>query len=272
MPNLCVCQGWNTPASNDSLKIAFVEFAVGQLNNEIEEKIEKSMQENQRPPFRRSCIRLYATRFDNVHERQVRSHGSLTTSMDIYVPAGDVVEQDEDVFHVEIESHELQGQRSLNMKLIDFDRMTQYGKYGVCADQGVPLRLCICSKPKSSREFYPRLITQQKIFFLGQKPLVKKINECVFLLKRQHFEIQSASARPQSFGFELVNACFDVSFNVSIDSTTNNIKLSRKCPFIVKLTAASVHFFLSAKKDIVEWEISMEVNVKILSTTKTSPA
>ena len=41
-PNLCVCEGWDSPTTNDSSKISIVEFAVGELNNLVLAQFAKS--------------------------------------------------------------------------------------------------------------------------------------------------------------------------------------------------------------------------------------
>ncbi|KAK3711156.1 hypothetical protein QZH41_006521 [Actinostola sp. cb2023] len=261
MPNLCVCEGWDTPATNDSFKIAFVEFAVGQLNNLLEEQFQKSLQQNRSSIIQRSCVRLYAVRFGSVRERQDSARGSLVTSMDIYVPAGNVVSQKEDVFHVEIESHQFPGKPSLNMRLLHFDRMTMYGKYGVCADQGVSLKLCVCSSPQGPTSPHPT-------HFLGRKPTVTKIDKCVFLLTRQHVERDRASPRPLVFAYELVNICLDKRLIVSVEAKLYNIKLSRNVPFKVGVPPGSTTFVLSAKKDYEHWKSSIDVTVKTHTDVK----
>ena len=57
--------------------------------------------------------------------------------MDIRVAAGDVVPQREDIFQVEVWTREIIGDKSLQMKLLSYDRLTLFGKYAACADQNV---------------------------------------------------------------------------------------------------------------------------------------
>ena len=261
-PNLCVCEGWDSPTTNDSSKISIVEFAVGELNNLVLAQFAKSANGNRnRYPILRACQRLRPLRFENVRERNSRSDGGLITSLDIYFQAGNVVNHDEDIFHVEVKSRELANQYSLEMELVHYDRLTLYGKYDACADQGVHLKLCICSERKEKRSLTTKL---EKVpwlkytNFLFKKAKVRKIGdiECLFLIKRNH-----SSGR--SVAFEIENTCSDEMFTMKISAKIVNVRLSRELPFKITVQAGSIKFAFSAQIEIDYWNTSIEVIVDV---------
>lgn len=261
-PNLCVCEGWDSPTTNDSTKIAIVEFAVGELNNMILTQFTKAANSRAKiHPVFSACQRLRPLRFENVRERNSKSDGALITSFDIYFQAGNVVKHGEDVFHVEVKSIDMNNQNSLEMELVHFDRLTLYGKYEVCADQGVQLKLCICSKNQDQTSSTTQLGEAPWVHyttFLFNRPKARNIGDskCLFLIKRNHSE-------GQSIAFEVANTCLDENFTLEISAEFNNLRLSRKLPFQMSVRAGSIKFAFSARIDTDFWSTSLEVSVNV---------
>ena len=141
LPNLCVCERWDIPVKNETTQVGILEFAVGTLNGKINEQRRVTRKEAIKQPSR-NCQHLVPLYFRNVLERNI---GALKiTMLDFVVPSGKGAEQTEDIFHVEVSSKIDPQQNSREMKLLSYDRLSQYGKYRVCADRGVDIRLCIC--------------------------------------------------------------------------------------------------------------------------------
>lgn len=258
-PNLCVCEGWDSPTSNDSFKIAIAEFAVGKLNDMIQ-KYYGELESETRNVIK-SCQRIQPVRFENVRERNSKLDGSLITSMDIIVKAGTAVEHKEDIFHLEVQSQELPNQISLEMKLLNFERITLYGKYKQCADKGVPLKLCICStgnKQVKTKKNAMALYKQSR--FLGTSLYCKSVlsKSCLLLCKRNH-------GGGKSVAVEIANSCFDIHFTVRIIlKTVKNFKLSRTCPFELEVPPNNVRFVLSGRKDIGYWSSTFIIRTEIV--------
>ena len=258
-PNLCVCEGWDSPTTNDSSKISMVEFAVGELNNLVLAQFAKSTNGNRhRYPILRACQRLRPLRFENVRERSSKSDGALITSFDIYFQAGNVVNQDEDIFHVEVKSRELANQYSLEMELVHYDRLTLYGKYHVCADQGVHLKLCICSERKMMTKLEKVPWPHYTTFLFNKKANVRKIGgiACLLLIKRNH-------SSGQSVAFEIANTCPHEMFTMKISAEIENLRLSRELPFKITVQAGSIKFAFSAQVEIDQWNTFIEVTVDV---------
>lgn len=261
-PNLCVCEGWDSPTTNDSLKISMVEFAVGQLNNMVQEQFAKSAKgKTKMYPILHACERLRPLRFENVRERNSKSDGGLITSFDIYFKAGNVVNQEEDIIHVEVKSKELANQNSLQMELVHYDRLTLFGKYDACADEGVNLKLCICSRSKNKKSSIANLEEVpwlEYTTFLFKRAKARHIGdiECLFLIKRNY-------SSGISVAFEIANTCLNEMFTLKISVDFDNMRLSRTLPFKTNVQAGSIKFAFSARAEIDYWDTFIDVTVDI---------
>ena len=268
-PNLCVCEGWDVPADNDTSRMPIAEFAIGQLNNRIQEQYQEglSLKANTRArtgKIRRSCQSLLPLWFENVRERNSKTDGSLITSMDIRVAAGDVVPQREDIFHVEVWTREIKGNKSLQMKLLSYDRLTLFGKYAVCADHNVELKLCVCfqNAKKTRSEITPQSLEGWKRF--GQRPVVKNVSNtrCLRLITWSYDDKNSKA-------YEIANVCRNQSYRVKIRAEeASNVKFSRQLPFHLDVKPARVLFVLSVRRHISYWDAQVEIAVTVDNEVK----
>ena len=264
-PNLCVCEGWDSPADNDTSRVPIAEFAIGELNNRLQEQYEKllSPQENSKvsvEKFKRSCQRLQPLWFENVRERNSKMDGTLVTSMDIRVASGDIVSQREDIFHVEVEAKEISGLWSLYMKLLTYDRLTLFGKYKACADDGVELKLCVCSRNSSKTRsgFASEALKGWEYF--GQRSVLKKIRNksCLWLIIRRY---STANA------YEVANFCSHQTYQVEVDAEEPNMKFSRQFSLTVEVKPGRVIFVFSVGKDPSSWEAQEDFSEFVVTAT-----
>ena len=267
-PNLCVCEGWDIPADNDTSRVAIAEFAIGELNNRLQEQYEKllSPQENSKvsaEKFKRSCQRLQPFWFENVRERNSKTDGWLITTMDIRVAAGNLVSQREDLFHVEVETKEISGQRSLDMKLLTYDRLTLFGKYKTCADDGVELKLCVCSQNASKTRSGFASESPERWEYFGQRPVLKNISEksCLWLVIRRYSKTNA---------YEVENFCPDQSYRVKVDAKASNMKFSRQLPLTLEIKPGRVTFVFSVGKHLSFWEAEISVTATVENETDTT--
>lgn len=148
------------------------------------------------------------------------------------------------------------------MELVDFDRLTLYGKYRKCADVGVQLRLCICSESKdiAPTTRLEKIPWKEYTTFLSQNPKASNVGEskCLSLIKRIHSE-------GQSIAIEVANSCKDDDFSLEISATYENLRLSRKLPFTISIPAGSIKFAFSARVETDYWSTNLEVTVTIRS-------
>ena len=267
-PNLCVCEGWDIPADNDTGRIPIAAFAVGELNNRLQEQYNKvfSLRQNTQDDaeiIKRSCKRLEPLWFENVRERNSKTDGSLITSMDIGVKSGDVVSQHQDIFHVEVKTKEISEQRSLNMTLLTYDRLTLFGKYKMCADDGVELKLCVCSRNASKISL--AVESHKRWEHFGQRPVFKNISNkpCLWLMIRRYSKANS---------YEVANFCPGKSFRVKVDAEASNMKFSRQLPLTLDAKPGEVIFAFSVGKHLSYWdaEISITATVENESSHETT--
>ena len=250
LPNLCVCEGWDVPANNDTSRIPIAEFAMGQLNNLLENQIQNI--------YERSCQRLQPLWFENIRERNSKKDGSLITSMDIRVKAGDVVPQREDIFHVEVMTREMFGENSLQMTLVSFDRLTLFGKYAECADNDVDLKLCVCSQKAIQKKLMVAFSSEHWVHF-GQRPVVRKLNNtnCLWL-------ITWPFAKNTSNTYEVANLCHSQTYRVKIYvKKVSYIKFSCELPVTLIVAPGNVLFAFSVRKHISYWNTHIEVNTEV---------
>lgn len=250
LPNLCVCEGWDVPADNDSSRIPIAEFAIGQLNSRLAEQIQNVSE--------RSCQRLQPLWFENIRERNSKVDRSLITSMDIRVKAGDVAPQREDIFHVEVMTREKFGEKSLQMTLISFDRLTLFGKYADCADNGVDLKLCVCSQTAKQKKSIGAFSSEDWVHF-GQRPAVRKLHNttCLFLIIR-------AFAKNKSNAYEVANLCRGQTYRVKLYvEQVTNMKFSCEVPLTLTVTPGNVLFAFSVRKHVSYWDANIKVTTEV---------
>lgn len=265
-PNLCVCEGWDTPVKNDDMKLALVEYAVGMLNDKLDKQLIEGSKGSERTLYPRSCLRLRAVGYNDVRER--RDSTFLYTSMLILVGAANLKEKE--TFNVEVQSRDADSRRSLDIKLNHFDRLSRYGSYGACADKGVSLKLCTCSSaPKEQNQTSDRLNVTQLMApsgreYLGSQtitPLKVGKQGCLYLITRSHKKI--------SYAYELANVCHRQVFKVKIDVRSNDVELSLEGPFIVDVPIG-IRFIFSARvtKVGLKDKAVIEVNVTLAAGRK----
>ena len=179
--------------------------------------------------------------------------------MDIRVAAGDVVPQKEDIFHVEVITREILGEESLQMELLDYDRLTLYGKYAVCADDSVQLKLCVCSQdPSEGRPNIAPLSPKGWVHF-GEHPAVRKFDStnCLQFVTWSY-------GKKSSNAYELANLCHGQSYRVKIEAAkASNVRFSRKLPLYLEIKPDSALFALSARKHVSYWDAEVEISATI---------
>ena len=216
-------------------------------------------------PILRACQRLRPLRFENVRERNSKSDGALITNFDVYFQSGSVVKHEEDIFHVEVKSKDILNQNSLEMELVHFDRLTLFGKYEVCADEGVQLKLCICSERKDHEILTTQLqkapwVDYTTVLFKNAKARKIGDSECLYVIKRNH-------SSGQSIAFEVANTCPDENFTLKIWAEFENLRLSKKLPFEMSVQARNIKFAFSARTETVYWDTRIDVTVDVKSKT-----
>lgn len=116
-PNFCICEGWDTPVASSTAQVALAEFAIGQLNNQIQNALLETRGNEpagESPILFGSCQRLHMRSIKNVRQRQTPK-GTMITTIDVNVQSGTIVDQEE-LFTVQVESTQKANRSSFDMK------------------------------------------------------------------------------------------------------------------------------------------------------------
>ena len=116
-PNFCICEGWDIPVENSTAQVALAEFAIGQLNNQLQSSLLKSRGSepaSEYPLLFGSCQRLKLQSIKNVRTRQT-AKGTVITTIDVKVQSGTIVDQEE-LITVQVESAQKADRSSFDMR------------------------------------------------------------------------------------------------------------------------------------------------------------
>lgn len=264
VPNYCICEGWDIPVENSIAQLALAEFAIGQLNNQIQDALlaSRSHDDPSRRAFFGRCQRLRIQSIGNVRQRQT-AEGTLVTTMDAKVQSGNIVDQEELVM-LQVESNQRTGKTSFEMKLVSFNRISEYGFYKQCADPEVNLKLCVCNKPETVTS--SSTITSSVREVVGPKAKVKAMrNPCLVLIKRSYNENVDREDYVGLRVFEMANICRKRQFTVTVNSETENLRSSTEMPMVLTLRARSVYFVATMMTEVGYYKFKLQLRVRIVS-------
>ncbi|XP_072043228.1 uncharacterized protein [Amphiura filiformis] len=147
----CICEEGHTShkISNDTRVKVLADFALGEINNILQDQF-VSANKDSASGFG-SCVRLVGKWIDNVQETLMSN--STVIELDVHLAAGSGAPQSEDKFFVVIqvnskspsEGQEDSDEDGSAIHLIHYERVSTYGIYDECRDEGVEGKLCICS-------------------------------------------------------------------------------------------------------------------------------
>lgn len=265
LPNLCVCEGWDMETLNNTAQVSVLDFAVGQLNNKIQD-YQKNVRHSKQVPF---CMKLVPLYFSNVRERNEGEY--LLTSLDFVTAPGRGADQSYEVFHVEVRSEIKNAGKSLNMTLLNFDRISKYGPYRSCGDKNIDMRLCVCdiehSKEKITIERYVlRELMHHPTHTEYDLKVMKetKTSPCIFLRMLSYPETTSSDDSIFSASFEVSNMCSS-DLNVSLYLELDNMKYSTLQPLNCILSPYSTRYMGSVIRTVPYWDSdieSMDISIK----------
>ena len=267
----CICAGHYIPVENSTLQVLIAQFAIGQLNNMIQNSLMKS--ENQQRSMHRShflfgsCQRLRIQKFANMRERTTKS-GWISATMDINVQTGNIVKQKE-VFTVNVEYKE-SANGSLEMELTSFERHSTYGFYDQCADRHVSLKLCVCNKNSTFRlakineptKFDLMLNKIHAIYeIIGVSADIRNVSSCLVLIERSHHTTRKKKQFLELKIYEIANICDSQSFTVHVDVVeSNRVTSSAKLPMMLTLAPRTLYFVTGLK---AEGHYEQKLNLRI---------
>ena len=243
---VCKCEGWEKRFPDGDKRFMWLaEFAVGNINNNIQEQYLRGSREIKGYG---NCQRLTGKNVSKIRQRS--EGGNFFTTMDVTVSPGN------EIFEVQFQHSQNMKERSAFVKMTQRDRVTIYRHFSKCADTTVSLGLCVCDhgnyhkRPtKQKLHKWVTIKTRQDMLELisfsnsfGVETKVKDIHDgCLLLIYRNH--------RRRSTSFEISNTCNDRTYNVTISViNARQYFLSRRTPFSILVQQRTVSFLLIANR------------------------
>ncbi|XP_031571982.1 uncharacterized protein LOC116306089 [Actinia tenebrosa] len=253
---LCICKGNEKWFSDNDAHFTWVaEFAIGELNNQIQRLYSMGMRNTSTVGGFGNCQRLVGKRFKKVHLREDDKNFFVT--MDITTSPVNVEFQ----VHVKYPKTPASFKRRFTKKtlfarLLNFRRLTTYQDYHECKDPYVSIQLCVCKRsifnnavergkssmwkwttmdsPKAVHEVMRRqgnLGANQKIVNLDD-------SDCLYLISRSYAN--------QTLVYEVGNACTERRYMVHFTGhSVSKVQPSVSFPFTVDVKPLTLHFILT---------------------------
>ena len=270
LPSLCICEGWDSPARNNTAQTGVLEFAVGTLNNMIDSQRQDGNGDKLIKQW--NCHRLIASSFKNVRERSHK--GDLITTLDFTVDSGRGSGQREDVFHVEVRTSITRSSKSRNMVLLSYDRMSQFGIYRQCKDPGVNAKLCVCSLKGFQKLDSHKLLlddgsisisallrNQHRLYNIPTRYTIKQSTEskCIFLSTKEFTDEAENVDGSFTSVVEIINICSNASIGIYLTIDTNNCQTSHNFPMTITAKPQSIHFVSVVIRTVWYWRSSYRI-------------
>ncbi|XP_033127489.1 uncharacterized protein LOC117125184 isoform X2 [Anneissia japonica] len=237
-PNKCICQDYEHAADNNASYALMAEFALGSINNAIQQQFRKSNPDAMRGFG--SCQRLVAHRFGNIKQRQ-NKFGDHEVKMELYIPNPD------DFKFMEMFMVLVSRKANGSLKLVTYKRLTKYGPFAGCADKGVAILLCVCSLKKYQNHInlkeMPDFRNYPEVF--GSKTSLKPVHkQCLFIFKRKN---------KAGVVLEAANLCMNKKYTVKLDVTIENMTLSARSPVEADVWPGTMSFLVTMIRTSSNW-------------------
>ena len=124
------------------------------------------------------------------------------------------------------------------MSLVSKNRVSTYGSYRTCVDEGVDVKICICNNPKDPK---PPTSVQEVV---GENSKITKLDRCLYKILRTYNGTQN---EPLVKVYEITNICRSEEFKVTFEVSPGKAILSTKTPISVKLRPQTIQFVATAR-------------------------
>ena len=242
---VCKCEGWDQRFEDNDPRFTFLaEFALGFLNNNIQENFRKMPDRS--GGFGR-CQRLVGHSFEKIRRRKVGESYLLT--MDL------VVLPNNEIFEVQITHPVEKSFRKRNKfpKITNARRVSIYRRFEKCVDDSVNIEHCVCDSHNYGRKLSSKnhwrwfeiksgsdvLETVFQANSFGAKSEVKDLHEsCLLLVTRKRENLGVA--------FEIANACDKTRYKVRLTGKEKGKNIvTKKLPISIEVQPRTVHFIMS---------------------------
>ncbi|XP_028403019.1 uncharacterized protein LOC114525792 [Dendronephthya gigantea] len=249
---LCLCDGMDKTVSSDSpLATWAAEFAVGTINNRIQEQYTKSklgtMATSEFFGYG-ACQRYVATGVTNARHVVVGIDQKLLFTL----LAKPIDRETAEIFDIELTFPIKKNEPGLTLS--NLVRVTRFNEYETCSDTGVEPKLCACHPDNTNntlwrKRLFSKMISQAKF---GLKPRTRFLRKpcllVVFWVKLQNIgERWPSKIRT----YEAINRCSNVKYNLTIFfKEAHTTRISLKYPAYVTLLPKTVTFLFTTKNDL----------------------
>ena len=173
------------------------------------------------------------------------------TSMDIHVfpPTG---YNEDEVFRVTVKQF---AEPKDGVFFLNSIRVTTYGKFELCADKSVDIKLCACAKNQITRkEVLFENGVPSKMF--GSTTVVKNLDfNCLLFMRRDYGSF--------SFALEVANVCTNTTYKFTMTGSTDQRIFTNTLPISLELPPKTFHFLTSVTKYIVKVDTDLNLKASI---------
>ena len=249
---LCLCDGMDNTISNDSQIVQWAaEFALGTLNNRIQEQYTTALRLKSgllASGFYGygACQRYIGTAI----LRARHANSGLEQKFFFSLMAKPYDRKTAEVFDVEVSL--AMNENANGMTLNNLVRVSPFNKYEECTDRGIEPKLCAChihqqNKTLWRNELYSKTASQKSFNLKPQTQILE--NPCLAIISRVRKQNVGTERWQNAIQtYEAVNACPDVTYKLIIGyKRARKTRISLKLPKSMTLLPRTVTFLMSAK-------------------------
>ena len=248
---LCLCEGMDKTVSNDSSAVLWAaEFALGTLNNRIQEqyttalKLKSAMKVSDFYSYG-TCQRYTGEGITYARTIVAGSQQKFLFSL-LVKPFG---RKTMEIFDVEVSFPLKQNSRGISLN--NLNRVSTYNVYEKCADISVDPTLCACDAHQQNNtqwrnELFLKLASKEN-FKLKSETLILD-EPCLTIISRAQMRLVKNEKWQNAFEtYEGVNACANVTYKLTITfQEDKKTRISLRNPRSVTLLPRTITFLLTA--------------------------
>ena len=241
---LCLCEGMDTTVSHRSHKLQWAaEFALGTLNNRIQEQYTRALKSKSGFYGYGACQRY--TGEGITHARNIVSGSQEKFLFSLLAkPFG---RKTVEIFDVEVSFPLKEHTRGITLNTLN--RVTRYNEYEKCTDKNVDPKLCSCDYHNNTQwrnELFLKIRSEKNFKIKTKTHILDK--PCLVIISRARKRHIGEGRWQKAFQtYEAVNACVNVIYELSIRFKKEKFtRISLPYPRSVKLLPRTVTFLLTA--------------------------
>lgn len=237
----CRCKGWNRFVDTKHQTTRWLsEVALGEINNRITKQFKETHETKATSLGYGACARFRGESIEQARQ-SFAGNDVITTLLLIVVPI--YGSQSTERFEVTLK-HSSVGEP--HVRVMDIIRVSVYGKYESCADKGVDLKLCACSKGVTAQSIRPRMnfkaLLLQTHFGLKTSTRTFKFSRCLIFAERKLKTKTIHKIQTRLKAFEIANTCGEKYLKVKFGGKFKKSKISKPLPFYLTISPRSVLF------------------------------